>query len=83
MPAGSVRTMVRVKLIVRVIPENVYLQGVKSTASRLVTEKRLLQIVDEPEHVLIGSLANEIKDTFQRINHELVISSAVPYCLTY
>ena len=75
--------MVRVKLIVRVIPENVYLQGVKSTASRLVTEKRLLQIVDEPEHVLIGSLANEIKDTFQRISHELVISSAVPYCLTY
>lgn len=67
--------MVRVKLIVRIIPENVYVRDVESPTQSsakfpLVDEKKLLHVVQDPESISIGTLANEIKDVFQRINQE-------------
>lgn len=69
--------MVRVKLIVRVIPEDVYIRDLESRTQPSVThllaeEKRLLQVVDDPERTSIGVVANEIKSTFQKINRDLL-----------
>lgn len=73
--------MVRVKLLVRIIPEDVYLKDAESPAPSspanfsVTKEKRLLEVVRDPESVSIGILANRIRETFQRINHESVVAS--------
>lgn len=77
------RSMVRVKLLVKIIPEDVYLRDVESHSQPrakfpLAEEKRLLQVVPEPESISIGVLANQIRETFQRINHESVTTGTCP-----
>lgn len=77
---GSVKRMVRIKIIARVIPEDVYMKYVESHTGlpatlRLTEEKRLVLMVNDPEKESIGVLANRIKGSFQNINHELVVSS--------
>jgi hypothetical protein len=67
--------MVRIKLIVRVIPEGVYINAVEPPIE-FPEEKRLLKMVNEPENVSIGKLVNEIKEMFQRINQESVLPRA-------
>jgi hypothetical protein len=73
--------MVRIKLLVRIIPEDVYVRDVESPTQLPATlllenEMRLKQVVNDPENVTIGMLANEIKANFQRTIRELVVPSA-------
>lgn len=75
---GILRRMVRVKLCVRIIPEDVYIRDIESSTPQpkhilLPQEKRLLQPVDDPQNVSIGLLANIIKSTFRNINHGSVL----------
>lgn len=83
---GPIRNMVRIKIIARVIPEDVYNKDLESptqtstaqtpVAQLLEGENRILVMVNDPKEESIGMLANEIKGSFQRINHESVTSSA-------
>lgn len=55
------------------IPEKVYLADIESTSpapftARLPGEKRLLQVVRDPENVTLGAFANSVKQAYERIN---------------
>ncbi len=70
--------MVRIRVFARIIPEDVYVKNIESaTPSRstlpLENEKKLMEVVEEPEKVSIGCLVTEYKRTFQRLYRESVI----------
>jgi hypothetical protein len=80
--------MVRIKLLVRIIPEGAYIRDVESPTQspaslQLENEKRLKIVVNDPEDVTIGMLANEIKANFQRTTRELDIPSAGHFPVTF
>ncbi|ERF76583.1 hypothetical protein EPUS_05856 [Endocarpon pusillum Z07020] len=67
--------MVRIRVFARVIPEDVYLRDIgSSTPSRpilaLENEKKLMEVIDNPEKVSIGCLVNQFRETSQRLYRE-------------
>jgi hypothetical protein len=67
--------MVRLKVIARIIHDEVNVKDAESSTQSpanlsLSDEKKLIEMVDEPENISIGILANQIKARFQRINRE-------------
>ena len=70
--------MVRIRVFARVIPEDVYVRDIESsTPSRstlpLENEKKLMEVIDDPEKVSVGCLVNQFKETFRRIHRESVV----------
>lgn len=64
--------MVRIKLTVYVIAEDVYLRSLDAPApptslTPLRGEKKLVHMVSEPEQMTVGLLVNEIKQRYQNI----------------
>lgn len=70
--------MVRIRVYARIIPEDVYVSDIESSTPLrstlpLANEKKLMEVVREPEKVSVGCLVNEFKETFRRLHRESVL----------
>lgn len=59
--------MIKLIIIARCIPEDVYLRSLEHPAAVLVGEKKFSIVVRDPESWYIGRLAIEIKNRYESI----------------
>ena len=72
--------MVKLRVAVRVIPEDAYLSSVESRASKLPGEKKFPVIIRDPDEWYIGSLANEVASRYQKLYKRSVCDCVTPKC---
>jgi len=66
-PFSSTFAMIKLIIIARCIPEDVYLRSLEQAAPVLVGEKKFSIVVRDPESWYIGRLAIEIKSRYESI----------------